>query len=379
MSNMWSTIETQKISSEFAKVVSNEFFKDKNLISGSEIINLTEIKQLNLFIIKELYGKWKEELAKIKSPYFDYESQEVKKALDDFMNVLSRNISVNKENFESLLNSATQNTLLMFNDPKQYFNEEMRNLPNFKLEKEWLQEVGKFYVDYNWLLREMLSRLNGLQFVYANEAIDWINDLIIPETIEDHNKCMNEIIKISGVNVSNKSSNQGSNSSFFDSLNSISDQKTSERLVNTIKNQEGYFAPESLVSETIKMEAPSIVSEVSKSKQEKSESFIKLDENITLHQKMQENNESSLSDFHQKRKIDSLKGNISLNQKFLFTNNLFGGNSEIFTNAIIELEDCNNFSEAKEQMLKKYLPQFKWDLSSPEAEEFFDLLKRRFN
>jgi hypothetical protein len=379
MSNMWSTIETQKISSEFAKVVSNEFFKDKNLISGSEIINLTEIKQLNLFIIKELYGKWKEELAKIKSPYFDYESQEVKKALDDFMNVLSRNISVNKENFESLLNSATQNTLLMFNDPKQYFNEEMRNLPNFKLEKEWLQEVGKFYVDYNWLLREMLSRLNGLQFVYANEAIDWINDLIIPETIEDHSKCMNEIVKISGVNVSNKSSNQGSNSSFFDSLNSISDQKTSERFVNTIKNQEGYFAPESLVSETIKMEAPSIVSEVSKSKQEKSESFVKLDENITLHQKMQENNESSLSDFHQKRKIDSLKGNISLNQKFLFTNNLFGGNSEIFTNAILELEDCNNFSEAKEQMLKKYLPQFKWDLSSPEAEEFFDLLKRRFN
>jgi hypothetical protein len=215
--------------------------------------------------------------------------------------------------------------------------------------------------------------------VYANEAIDWINDLIIPETIEDHNKCMNEIVKISGVNVSNKSSNQGSNSSFFDSLNSISDQKTSERLVNTIKNQEGYFAPESLVSETIKMEAPSIVSEVSKSKQEKSESFVKLDENITLHQKMQENNESSLSDFHQKRKIDSLKGNISLNQKFLFTNNLFGGNSEIFTNAILELEDCNNFSEAKEQMLKKYLPQFKWDLSSPEAEEFFDLLKRRFN
>jgi hypothetical protein len=101
---------------------------------------------------------------------------------------------------------------------------------------------------------------------------------------------------------------------------------------------------------------------------------------VTLHESMQMTSDnSSLSDFHQKRKIDSIKGNISLNQKFLFINNLFGSDSNVFNGAIEELENCSNFSEAKEQMIKKYLPKYKWDLNSPEAEEFFDILKRRFN
>ena len=101
---------------------------------------------------------------------------------------------------------------------------------------------------------------------------------------------------------------------------------------------------------------------------------------MTLNESMQLNSDSSsLSDFHQKRKIDSIKGNISLNQKFLFINNLFGSDSSVFNAAIDELESCNSFSEAKEQMIKKYMPNYKWDLNSPEAEEFFDILKRRFN
>ncbi|MBK9511549.1 MAG: hypothetical protein IPO04_19930 [Cytophagaceae bacterium] len=80
-----------------------------------------------------------------------------------------------------------------------------------------------------------------------------------------------------------------------------------------------------------------------------------------------------------KKKIENIRGNISLNQKFLFINNLFGGNSQIFNQAIDELEVCGSFQEAKDQMLKKYMPQFKWNLNNPETEEFLDLLKRRYN
>lgn len=83
----------------------------------------------------------------------------------------------------------------------------------------------------------------------------------------------------------------------------------------------------------------------------------------------------SLGDLYQKKKIENIRGNISLNQKFLFINNLFGGDSQIFNQAIDELEVCGSFQEAKDQMLKKYMPQFKWNLNNPETEEFLDLLK----
>ena len=93
MTNKWNASEIQNYSNDFAKLVCEEFFNDKETISGSEIINLTEIKQLNLFIIKELYNQWQLETNKFRSPYFDFSDLEVQKALEEFMNVISAAVS----------------------------------------------------------------------------------------------------------------------------------------------------------------------------------------------------------------------------------------------------------------------------------------------
>ena len=79
------------------------------------------------------------------------------------------------------------------------------------------------------------------------------------------------------------------------------------------------------------------------------------------------------------RKIEDINHAISLNQRFLFINNLFNGNGEAFRAAIQELGVCQNFPEAKEILLKKYVPKYFWDITSAEAEEFFDIVRRRFN
>jgi hypothetical protein len=91
------------------------------------------------------------------------------------------------------------------------------------------------------------------------------------------------------------------------------------------------------------------------------------------------NSSRSVLDMHQSSRIEGLAAAISLNQRFLFTNNLFGGNIQAFSHALDELEFCRDFSEAKELILKKYVPRYLWDITSAEAEEFIDIVKRRFN
>jgi hypothetical protein len=374
MTNKWNEAEIKKYSRAFANIVSEEFFKTNDNISGSQIINLTEIKQLNLFVLKELFAKWHLEVTKLKSPYFNYEEAIVKIALDDFMNILSRHIFVNKENFYSILNVATVQTLLLFTDPKLYFNEQMRNLPDFKLTQDWLNSNGKFFKEYNWVLKALLNKLNGASFVYANEAMVYINDFFEEDKVEDHTSQILDIAKIAGLNES-KEPKVDSYASFFDSIEDYKNISNAAADKKTFTKLEIFDEPKSEIRlAAIQEKEESIIFEDHLAKTKEKE--IK----VTLHESMQLGNaNSSLSDFHQKRKIDTIKGNISLNQKFLFINNLFGSDAEVFDNAVKELEACNSFSEAKDQMLKNYLPKYKWDLNSPEAEEFFDLLKRRFN
>ncbi len=379
MTNKWNVAEIKNTSQGFAEVVCEEYFKSKENINGSEIINLTEVKQLNLFILKELFEKWQKEVTNLKSPYFNYSEPEVQKALDDFMNILSRHISIGKEHFRGVLESAVKSTILLFSEPKSYFVEEMRNLPEFKLTEEWLTKNGKFFKDYNWVLRELLNKLNGVNFIYSNEAIDFVNQFFDGNQIEDHTTELSDISKIAGVN--QPMTNGNPLQSFFDSIEEYKLSKpqmvSREEIVHrpedeVIHHKEEPITEMRLTQVQEKIETVIIEDPVTKT--------IEKETIVTLHESMQMTSEnSSLSDFHQKRKIDSIKGNISLNQKFLFINNLFGSDSNIFNGAVEELENCSSFSEAKEQMIKKYLPKYKWDLNSPEAEEFFDILKRRFN
>src|SRR5690606_37234880 len=98
------------------------FFADKERISGQEILVFSDVQQINLFIIRDLFKAWKEETRKLKSPFFDYENAEVKEALETFMSVLSKNISVDQAHFAPLLKKAVSQTLLVIFNPYDYFS-----------------------------------------------------------------------------------------------------------------------------------------------------------------------------------------------------------------------------------------------------------------
>ncbi len=65
---------------QYALHLVNSFFSKKNKISGPEILQLSEVKQVNLFVVRDLLSAWKKESEKLKSPFFDYEAPAVNEA-----------------------------------------------------------------------------------------------------------------------------------------------------------------------------------------------------------------------------------------------------------------------------------------------------------
>jgi hypothetical protein len=373
MTYKWNLQEAENYSKSFSALICTEFFKLKNNITGSEILGLTEIKQLNLFSVKNLYTKWQEENAKLQSPYFDYSKPEVNQALNEFMNILSRHISVNRENFQPLLENSVLNTLQLYVDPLGFFENLMRSLPDFKLTASWLKENGRYFKSYSWVLSELLERLNGLPFVYANQATDWVKEILKPEKFDDNSNEIKDFDNFLQLPFQNGNTDlepeTSKTSSFFDfGIDDAAPKVYVEKpMQNTIEQKISSNQSQSIIAEAIEAPINSVQNNPIETFEKKT-----INDQASLVS-------DSLQDYHQRTKIESIRAAISLNQRFLFINNLFGGNVQAFSSAIDELEACRTFSDAKEQMIKNFMPKYQWDIKSPEAEEFFDILKRRFN
>ena len=90
-------------------------------LDGPAVLKFTPVRQINLLIIRQLLGQWQAETARLRSDYFDFEAAPVQAALAQFMNVLSRHISLNRAAFEPLLTQAAADTLGIVADPTGSF------------------------------------------------------------------------------------------------------------------------------------------------------------------------------------------------------------------------------------------------------------------
>ncbi|MDB5236494.1 MAG: hypothetical protein JWR44_3487 [Hymenobacter sp.] len=90
-------------------------------LDGPAVLKFTPVRQLNLLVVRQLLGQWQAETARLRSPYFDFEAVPVQAALTQFMNVLSRHISLSRAAFEPLLAQAAADTLGLVADPVASF------------------------------------------------------------------------------------------------------------------------------------------------------------------------------------------------------------------------------------------------------------------
>ncbi|MDQ2795310.1 MAG: hypothetical protein M3Y12_15060 [Bacteroidota bacterium] len=86
-------------------------------LDGPAVLKFTPVRQLNLLVVRQLLGQWQAETGRLRSAYFNFEAEPVQAALAQFMNVLSRHISLGRAAFEPLLAQAAADTLGLVADP----------------------------------------------------------------------------------------------------------------------------------------------------------------------------------------------------------------------------------------------------------------------
>ena len=75
----------------------------------------------------------------------------------------------------------------------------------------------------------------------------------------------------------------------------------------------------------------------------------------------------------QQQAISDIKNAIGINDKFLFTNELFAGNSQEFEITINQLNQLSSMEEAKEKLEK-----YSWSEENEAAQSFLTLVARRY-
>lgn len=409
MSNKFNTSALNEYSKSYARRVTADFYHANPTITGKQILNLTPVNQINLFVVSSLFDKWKGETEKFRSPFFDFSSPEVEEALRSFMNVVSQHIAVRREHLEPLLADATKRTLIALFDPRYYYDDLLRNQPDFTLTAENLRHLIRYTQINKFVPLALEQRLNGRPFIYVNQTLGYLDEILTQrvhelERPEKYVEMFSEkvVMDLSTLLRGQALENYNSPSarSFFDLDEDSPAAKpilvppvaqsvptppaepapvVASALVDEEPTQDGTVALNGNGNySTGYQEAPTAPSN--------QPNVLSVDvepPTLSLNTSQAATSESTpgvatLGDSLQKVTTGSLAKGISLNQKFRFINQLFNGSADAYNEAIAELDQMTNYGQALDLISYRYANQFMWHMESDEVTELVEILKRRF-
>ena len=327
----------------------DRFFSENSIIDGENILSITEFRQINLFVIKNIMVKWQTEAKKIRSPFFDYNSPEVQNALQDFMNVLSKNISIEQKVFKPLLKIAVTDVLILVFSPYDFFSNEILNIgtPVSLVELEKRKKFIKINSElYNAYLQKIeATGVDNMQIKEAKQYFDEVCEEInfSPEEPDEYISLFSNEIQFDLKKV-------------YAEVEDESDKKESDA--------------EKMGDETNKN------TDSGEEKVPIHEKYFQ--QKATLVDELKKEPASTVLDFHQKQKIDSIKKNISIQQRFRFVRELFSENDELFSEVIEFLDNCSNFEEANSYIIEKFLNNNQWNSEDESVKEFLSVVGKKF-
>ena len=316
------------VSQSIGEAIADATFRSFSAVDGEQLLSLTHSRQVNAFIIRSLFNQWRKEVEKLESPYFDFNHARVKEALKAFMNVLSNHISINRVHLEPLLVQAVADTLLISFAPRQYLESVLKRVDNPR-DFKWQYKYIKTNRD---LFKELIHRTADFdtkaEMLQAYEAID---------------TSKTESIDAKG---------------FLEKLNA--QEKFAELF------EEMPQVAKKVVKEEKHTEKPV------KTKKEP----LKTVQAITLNDRFdRQEKRMTLAEKLQRKPNQSIEASLTLNEKFMFQHNLFGGDNALMKEAFAHIEQAANLKEA----LDKATPfNNGWDMESEEVEAFMAVLEKRF-
>lgn len=331
----------------YADKVLDRFFTSSDKINGNEILELSSIQQVNLFVIRELFKSWKEDTKKMQSPYFDYDKPEVKEALDSLMKLLSQNISINRTHFGPLLKKAVGQVLLVVFDPYDFYSMVLTGKDN-KLDVARFKEEIKYLKVNKAPLEKMLAKLEeqGVKELPGSEAFSILDQILeeVSFTPEDVDP-------------------------FIEKFSSVVPLDATKLYAAKSEEPESRPAPVQEKPER-KADAGHI-----RSKSEPLHTPQKPPVRLTVNDMLsRQQNRPSLADNFQR--IGKIRDSLTINQKFMFTKVLFHGDFELFSQAIEHLDKLDNKKAALRYIEDEHAGG--WDHDSNEFHEFMELVEKRF-
>ncbi len=400
-------------SRDFAEKIIANLPGSDSAVNGKGILNLTPSRQVNFFVLKLLYGQWQDEMKKLESPYFNFKNDEVKKALTTYMNVLSQHIEVSHEDLKPLLENGVKDTLSWVFFPGETLRAEVE-------EKEYKQlsaikSISKYFKVYQDDLSYLIAERSEMGVAEFLDEWDQLMDQKSKDAIiEKELGVLSEVLEISL-------------SGLVETEEESVDEETEEEMVLEVKNdvEENFFDsvedkpeedyPEDEIEDSSDDAEPeqeveeetSILDENEESEdldqddeptgngyahsEASEEDRVELDDSLnqkyarteeTLNDQFKEDQENdeqvSVAARHQQKKISSVLEAVSVNQEYMFTTELFGGEKSIFLDAVEKIESCDSFDESVEMLVSNYSKDYSWDMNSVEVKELLKVVFRRF-
>ncbi len=157
----------------------------KKVLQGNDIIELTISKQLNLFILKNIYDAWNKNFEKNKSIYFNYKDKKVLSAIVSLKNILSNHIEIDIENLKDLIKKSIIEVIEYVFNPKNFINDDI--LKEIDLSGESINRRSKFFVDNKKVFINLIesSREKDLNSTEMSQIINSYLFEINQELIEE--------------------------------------------------------------------------------------------------------------------------------------------------------------------------------------------------
>jgi hypothetical protein len=419
MESKLNALAIETYNTAFSNRVINNFFARHEKINGEQILQLSPVPQVNLFVIKNLFTTWQREAASMRSPYFNYQHPKVQEAQKTYMNTLSRHIAISEENLKPLLQQAVHDTLLLLFYPVDFLGKALQ------LSSATPQEINEIlrYIKINQAYAQEAKHILNQQDITDSQ---WLNKLeeelekleaegrLKPESPAPYMEQFSQVLPLKPSEIlydeelKAKSAEEDEDSDFFSSLSGRLEKEEQkqepiqERQQDTpIQQTQAAPAPDENIPTVtdaahrhaqLRRDEPELSNkkpEIRISSPESAEErqnrtlndrlgkeYKSLNEKLTASAVREE--KQPAAPLHPFKKQASIRSAIGLNHRFMFTNELFNGDSQAFNQALDELEGFENYQQAYQHTLRNYARSYNWDMESEASQEFIDILKSRY-